>query len=203
MGLLDAILGGMMRGQGSAPSGGLGAQGSNPLLQIALQLLQQNGGLQGVLGKFQQAGYGDQAQRASQGSPDALPVLGGGNREIEITPWELAQARHIDQSAVFAQTIEAALRERVPMSPRALQKAPFRVLVGANMPAVLVEMGFITNPGEEKQLNTASFQSAIVQSLVASAVSFREYLEGRRATSPQPHLPAPVGAPRPTVPKEP
>ena len=42
--------------------GGLGAQGSNPLLQIALQLLQQNGGLQGVLGKFQQAGYGDQAQ---------------------------------------------------------------------------------------------------------------------------------------------
>ena len=32
------------------------------------------------------------------------------------------------------------------MSPRALQQAPFRVLVGANMPAVLVEMGFLTNP---------------------------------------------------------
>ena len=41
--------------------------------------------------------------------------------------------------------IEGALRERVPMSPRALQQAPFRVLVGANMPAVLVELGFLTN----------------------------------------------------------
>ncbi len=38
------------------------------------------------------------------------------------------------------------------MSPRAIQQAPFRVLVGANMPAVLVEMGFITNADQEKQL---------------------------------------------------
>jgi len=73
------------------------------------------------------------------------------------------------------------------------------VLVDANMPAVLVEMGFITNPGEEKQLNSASFQQAIVQSLVASVVSFREYLEGRRTTAP--HVPVPVGAPRPSTPQ--
>ena len=64
----------------------------------------------------------------------------------------MAQARHIEQSAALAQAVEAALRERVPMSPRAIQQAPFRVLVGANMPAVLVEMGFITNPEQEKQL---------------------------------------------------
>ena len=57
----------------------------------------------------------------------------------------MAQARHIEQSAAFAKAIEASLRERVPMSPRAMQQAPFRVLVGANMPAVLVEMGFLTN----------------------------------------------------------
>jgi N-acetylmuramoyl-L-alanine amidase len=111
--------------------------------------------------------------------------------------------QHIEQSAALAGIIERQLGERVKMNGRAIQQAPFRVLVGANMPAVLVEMGFITNPGEEKQLNSASFQQAIVQSLVASAVSFREYLEGRRATSPQQHLPAPVGAPRPSVPKEP
>lgn len=82
MGLLDAILGGMMRGQGGgAPMGGLGAQGPNPLLQIALQLLQQNGGLQGVLGKFQQAGYGEQAQ-SWIGTGQNMPIDAGALSQI-------------------------------------------------------------------------------------------------------------------------
>ena len=148
--------------------------------------------------------YTDEARRvAIAENGGALPTIQGGDRQVELILWEMAQVQHIEQSAALAGIIERQLGERVKMNGRAIQQAPFRVLVGANMPAVLVEMGFITNPGEEKQLNTASFQSAIVQSLVASAVSFREYLEGRRATSPQQHLPAPVGAPRPTVPKEP
>ena len=45
------------------------------------------------------------------------------------------------------------------MSPRAMQQAPFRVLVGANMPAVLVEMGFLTNPEQEKQLASDAYQN--------------------------------------------
>ena len=61
-GLLGSVLGGMTRGGQGGSMGGIGAQGHNPLLQIVLQLLQQNGGLQGILGKFQQAGYGEQAQ---------------------------------------------------------------------------------------------------------------------------------------------
>ena len=96
--------------------------------------------------------YGDQAQRIAKGETEALPVFGGGVRDIEVILWEMAQARYIEQSAVLAQAVEGALRERVPMSPRAIQQAPFRVLVGANMPAVLVEMGFITNAEQEKQL---------------------------------------------------
>ena len=55
MGMLDGLLGSLMGGM----QGG-GAQ-QNPLLQVALQLLQQNGGLPGILAKFQQAGYGAQA----------------------------------------------------------------------------------------------------------------------------------------------
>ena len=72
MGLLDAILGGVlnaggpMRGPyGDSPGGMFGgsqAQGANPLLMMALQLLQQNGGIEGILSRFQQAGYGQQAQ---------------------------------------------------------------------------------------------------------------------------------------------
>ena len=90
--------------------------------------------------------YGDAAERVAHTDSDPLPVFGGGTRDIELILWEMAQARYIEESAALAQTVEASLRQRVPMSPRAIQQAPFRVLVGANMPAVLVEMGFITNP---------------------------------------------------------
>jgi uncharacterized protein YidB (DUF937 family) len=61
MGLLDGLLGSMMGGMTSG-QGMPGARPQNPLLQIALQLLQQNGGIEGILGKFQQAGYGQQVQ---------------------------------------------------------------------------------------------------------------------------------------------
>jgi uncharacterized protein YidB (DUF937 family) len=58
MGLLDGMLGNVM---GSLLGGGR-AQQQSPLLQVALQLLQQHGGLEGLLGRFQQAGYTEEAQ---------------------------------------------------------------------------------------------------------------------------------------------
>ena len=68
MGLLDGLLGSVLSGAmgGGAQQGmgaqGMGAQGANPLLQMALQMLQQNGGIGGLLQQFQKAGYGDHAQ---------------------------------------------------------------------------------------------------------------------------------------------
>jgi N-acetylmuramoyl-L-alanine amidase len=125
-------------------------------------------------------GYGEAAQRAAQAPRDALPVLGGGTRDIEIIPWEMAQARYIDQSAGFARAVEAALRDRVPMSPRALQQAPLRVLVGVNMPAVLVEIGFLTNAPEEQQLLADDRQSALAQALIDGIMRYRAGSGGTR-----------------------
>ncbi len=118
--------------------------------------------------------YGDEAQRTAHAPSETLPVFGGGSRDIEVIAWELAQARYIDQSAILAQAVESALRERVPMSPRAIQQAPFRVLVGANMPAVLVEVGFISNPEQEQQLANETFQVALVQALTDAITRFRD-----------------------------
>jgi N-acetylmuramoyl-L-alanine amidase len=128
--------------------------------------------------------YGDQAQRVAKGETEALPVFGGGTRAIEVILWEMAQARYIEESAVLAKEVESGLRERVPMSPRAIQQAPFRVLVGANMPAVLVEMGFITNADQERQLKSEAFQASIVQSLVDSISRYRDKLAGPRPAGP-------------------
>ena len=118
--------------------------------------------------------YGEEAARAAAAPGETLPVFGGGTRDIEVVPWRLAQARHTQNSAALARAIEASLRARIAMSPRALQQAPFRVLVGANMPAVLVEMGFMTNPAQEKQLSSEDYQNAVTQSLFDAIVQFRD-----------------------------
>ena len=115
----------------------------------------------------------DAAQRGGRSGAETLPVLGGGSRDIEVIPWATAQDRHVDQSAALARMVEAALREHVPMSARPLQQGPFRVLVGANMPAVLVEMGFLTNAGQEQQLTSDGFQAGVAGALSDAIVRFR------------------------------
>ncbi len=115
----------------------------------------------------------------------ALPTVAGGSRDIEVILWEMAQMQHIEQSAAFADLVERELRSRVKMRSRAIQQAPFRVLVGANMPAVYVEMGFISNPAEEKLLNSPAFQQSVVQALVEGVTKFRDYLDARRPVTSQ------------------
>lgn len=71
MGIIDGILGNLLGGA----LGGGGRQADSPLMQIALQMLQQNGGLEGILGKFRQSGYGAEADSwVSTGQN--LPVSG-------------------------------------------------------------------------------------------------------------------------------
>ena len=89
----------------------------------------------------------------------------------------MAQVRYVDNSARAAEIVAQELQRRVPMGPRSVQQAPFRVLVGANMPAVLVELGSISDPNDERRLTGANFQNDVVEALVASVVRIREYLQ--------------------------
>ena len=117
--------------------------------------------------------YGNATKLNAAEAGALLPALGGGERAVDLILWEMAQAQHLNESARLARVMEAEMRQRLPMSPRAIQQAPFRVLVGANMPAVLVETGFITNPTEEKRLNTPDYQSQIVNALLSAVVRFK------------------------------
>jgi N-acetylmuramoyl-L-alanine amidase len=127
--------------------------------------------------------HDEEAQRIAQAERTAMPVFGGGSREIDVILWEMAQARYIDRSAAFARTLEDALRRTVPMSPRAIQQAPFRVLVGANMPAVLVEMGYLTNPEQEARLASGEFQGRLVQAIVDAIARFDQQVRSAVAVA--------------------
>ena len=113
----------------------------------------------------------------AQAGGERVPVVGGGTRRLDIVPWERAQLRFVDRSALWAQTLAEELRARVPMSRRGVQQAPLRVLVGANMPAALVEMGFISNPAQEAQLASPAFQDAVVEALLQGIIRFRDMVE--------------------------
>ena len=119
----------------------------------------------------------EEARKKADQTSATLPALGGGSRAIDLILWETAQARYLEQSAALAGFIEQALAAKVEMSPRAVQQAPFRVLVGANMPAALVEIGYLSNAEQETQITTASYQDQVAQALLDALVKFRSLLE--------------------------
>jgi N-acetylmuramoyl-L-alanine amidase len=63
--------------------------------------------------------------------------------------------------------------KNVPLYPTAAAQAPLRVLVGAYMPAVLLEMGFLTNADDELALGGAQLSGDIVEAVLASIADVR------------------------------
>ena len=122
---------------------------------------------------------GEDARRAAQSDAVTLPVLGGAQRTIEVIRWDLAQARHVEASAVFAGILEENLRAQVMMSGRPRQEAPLRVLTGVNMPAALVEMAYLTNAEQERLAQSDAYQISLAQAMYDAVVGFRAYLEER------------------------
>jgi N-acetylmuramoyl-L-alanine amidase len=123
---------------------------------------------------------GEDARRQAEAEAVALPVLGGGTRSLDVIRWDLAQARHVNESAMLASLVAEELRKTVPLSPRGIQQAPLRVLEGADTPAVLVEMLYVSNAAQEKAAGTDEFKNAIAQGLFDAIVRFRAYAEEQR-----------------------
>lgn len=120
---------------------------------------------------------GEDARRTAAATELILPVVGGTTRPIDIIPWDLAQASHVDASSRFASLLEEELEKRVPAGPRSLQQAPMRVLSGANMPAALVEMVYLTNAEQERRVKSDEFLGGVVQALYDAIVRFKGSLE--------------------------
>ena len=122
------------------------------------------------------AGFSDTDRAQAALPPARVPAFGGGSRVIELVLWDLAQIRHVEQSTELARILQRELENRVPLDARPVEHAPFRVLESANMPAVLIEMGYLTSPDQEKQLAGAEFQSLFVQAVADAVLKFRDFL---------------------------
>lgn len=113
--------------------------------------------------------------RAGRSSAPRRPVADG----LEMVLWEMAQAEHLTESFLLAETIQQEFNEVLGTKDRGVRQAPFRVLMGAAMPAVLVEVAFITNRKEEALLRQADYREQIAQSLVASIARYKATYEAR------------------------
>jgi len=125
-----------------------------------------------------------------------VPVLGGGMRALDPVPWDVAQIPFIASSSQLAEALVKHLGERqVPLYSPGHTEGPMRVLVGANMPAVLLEMGFLTNKDDELALVGVDVPGAIVEALLAMIADQRA---GVGATHEPSDHPGPLPAPPPT-----
>ena len=120
------------------------------------------------------AAFDEDASKSASGNAERVPAFGGGLRDIEMVPWDLAQTHHLEKSTAFAALLEDQLKDRVPLAARAADRAPLRVLESANMPAVLVELGYLSNPDQEKLIASDAFQHAFVQAFYDAVVRFRD-----------------------------
>jgi N-acetylmuramoyl-L-alanine amidase len=92
---------------------------------------------------------------------------------------DMAQNEHLRESADLAQAIQDGMKTFHPGPNRGVQQANFAVLRGAFMPAVLVEIGFGTNPQEAAFISDPDNQRTIARSIAKSVLAYLDRYEAR------------------------
>jgi N-acetylmuramoyl-L-alanine amidase len=93
---------------------------------------------------------------------------------------------HLHESQALARMAQERLTRRERGSSRGVKQAPFVVLSGVQMPATLVEIGFITNASEEKQLRSGRGRKAIVAALSEAVREYGRRYDARRGVRTAP-----------------
>lgn len=102
-------------------------------------------------------------------------ITGENEDEIQIILWDMAQSAYLKQSSLLAESIQKELNSLLRTSNRGIKQAPFKVLAGVACPAVLVEVAFISNPKEERRLQTEWFQNNIAQAVYRGLVNYIQH----------------------------
>ena len=128
-------------------------------------------------------------------SPEALEVAARENavseksiHELQDLVKKIALKEKIEESQEFAGDVQRSLHTGLAAkSPgqrdRGVKKAPFIVLIGANMPSILAEISFLSNPGDEHRLETADYRQKIAESLYRGIAKYVSGLSGVKVAS--------------------
>jgi N-acetylmuramoyl-L-alanine amidase len=128
-------------------------------------------------------------------SPEALDVAARENAVSAKSIYELrdlvkkiALKEKIEESREFAGDVQEALHsglaaKSLAIRDRGVKKAPFIVLIGANMPSILAEISFVSNPTDEHHLETAEYRQRIAESLYRGIAKYANGLSGVKVAS--------------------
>jgi N-acetylmuramoyl-L-alanine amidase len=128
-------------------------------------------------------------------SPEALEVAARENAVSEKSIYELqdlvkkiALKEKIEESREFATDVQESLYgglalRKAGVRNRGVKKAPFIVLIGANMPSILAEISFVSNPTDERKLETAKQRQRIAEALYRGVARYANGLSGVKVAS--------------------
>lgn len=128
-------------------------------------------------------------------SADALEVAARENavseksiHELQDLVKKIALKEKIEESREFAADVQKSLHSglaaKAPaIRDRGVKKAPFIVLIGANMPSILAEISFLSNPTDERRLQTPQYRQKIAESLYKGVSRYVNGLSGVKVAS--------------------
>ena len=131
-------------------------------------------GARGIETYFLSPAESDWSKSVAAAENQGLEDSGVVPEDVTFIVWELVQNRFISSSSDLAEIAQHKLVARTGAPDRGVRQAGFRVLVGAYMPAVLVEMGFLSNSSEERRLNERSYQRDLARALSEAILEFKE-----------------------------
>lgn len=129
------------------------------------------------------------ARRAAEreNAPEAVAATESvPSSDLRMILWDLAQQQYLKESSRFAELVQEEMNVVSGVKGRGVKQAPFKVLVGANMPAALVEVGFISNPAEESRLRNNEFQNTIVDALSKAIERYKSEVDAKSGVASVP-----------------
>jgi N-acetylmuramoyl-L-alanine amidase len=97
--------------------------------------------------------------------------------------WDLAQSEFQHESSSMAETVQDSMTKSLSLVNRGVKQAGFYVLGGAAMPAILIEIGFLTNPKEEKKLGSPAYRESLARAIFAGLSEYKRRYDQRVGTA--------------------
>jgi len=98
---------------------------------------------------------------------------------VKAILWDLAQSEFQLESSRLAEVVQDSMTQSLRIPNRGVKQAGFYVLGGAAMPAVLIEIGFVTNPQEEKRLKESKYRDEIARAIYAGLAEYKKKYDAR------------------------